>query len=495
VHASAPPPVLSDPLSDPLLTAEEPDVGDVVVVLLVPLVSGNVVVLVVSVGSWVVELVVVLGLDVGAAEEAVALVDTPVLPVSSELAVALCSSPAGQPAPAASAAAPSKSKPNRVCMGAMITRQHGWLIALAPCALLGAAVGCGDEGPLAAESSTAAGSDASTATSTGPDPQTETGTVPTTSTGADPGWEVAFEVDESVGAFLSVWGVDDNALYVVGGQEPAEPGPTTGAMARYDGASWTIVDLPPDTPKLNWVFGVGEDRFAVGEEGTVLHRVGDDDATPWQVGGCDTNLALWGVWGATPDDVWAVGGDGFSRPPVLCRYDGTQWTVQELPPVSVMSRALFKVWGASADAVWAVGHRGLIVHFDGNAWSEQASGTELDLISLWGTGPEEILAVGGRADSVVVRWDGSAWQPMEMFGPAGLNGIWMADDGAATIVGTMGRIDTVAAGALEPVPDDSPTMLALHAVFGTPPMGARHFAVGGSFDLSPPFTGVVLSRG
>ncbi len=334
---------------------------------------------------------------------------------------------------------------------------------------------CGDDGGPPA--STIDGSDTAATTDA------------STSSGTDVGWDVALEVGQDVGAFLSAWGPTADRLYVVGGQEPAEPGPTTGAMMRWDGTQWSAVELPAGTPKLNWIHGVGEHRFVVGELGTVLHRIGDDDDTPWEVDGCETNLELWGVWAAAPDDVWAVGGDGFSRPPVLCRWSGNAWTLVELPPLSVMSRALFKVWGASSDAVWAVGHRGLVLHWDGQAWSEQPSGTNLDLISLWGTGPDDVLAVGGRSDSVIVRWDGTRWQAAEMFGPAGLNGIWMADDGASTIVGTMGRIDTVAPTALEVVPDVSPTTLALHAVFG---VSGQRFAVGGSLDLSPPFTGIVL---
>jgi hypothetical protein len=377
-------------------------------------------------------------------------------------------------------------------MGPMIAR-HALVLGAVCCAAIvcgvcGVSGGCGDDGPSGGGTTAATEMTTTTTTST----TDAVSSSSSSSTGASVEWEVALEVDASVGAFLSVWGVDEDRLYVVGGQEPAEPGPTTGAMFRFDGVAWTQVELPEDTPKLNWIYGVDDHRFAVGELGTVLHRVGDDDATPWEVGGCETNLALWGVWGASADDVWTVGGDGFSRPPVLCRFDGDAWSVGELPPLSVMSRALFKVWGASADAVWAVGHRGLIVHFDGTQWSEQASGTSLDLISLWGTGADEILAVGGRSDSVLVRFDGQAWQAEESFGAFGLNGVWMDDDGVATIVGTMGRIDSVARGSLDAVTDGSPTMLALHAVFGVP--SGRRFAVGGSLDLSPPFTGVVVAR-
>jgi hypothetical protein len=263
-------------------------------------------------------------------------------------------------------------------------------------------------------------------------------------------------------------------------------------MVRWDGAEWRSLTFPDTVYALNWVYGVGEDRFAVGDYGTVIHRVGDDDGTPWEEQDCDTNLNLWGVWGVAADDVWTVGGDGFMRPPVMCHYDGSAWEVVDLPGTDTMSRALFKIWGVDANDIWAVGHRGLIFHWDGSDWTEQTSGTSLDLISLWGTGPDNVLAVGGRSDAVVLRYDGAQWSAMEMPGFPGLNGTWMDPDGLATIVGSMGRIDTVAAGTLDAASDGMVTNLALHAVFGTPE-GTR-FAVGGSLDLSPPYTGVILVK-
>jgi hypothetical protein len=482
MQAELPSPVLLEPLSTEVVLVISFVVGSVMVAADVEVVSSVVLASLLDVASLV---TVVLGsplLDVGTAVDAVIAIVVPLLVPSDP--------PLGASSPAAHArhpAMPSKLEPNRVCMAPMIAR-HALMLS-AVCSACIACAGCGDDGPSGG-GTTADTEMTTTSTTTAADGSSSSSS--SSSTGAAVEWEVALEVDASVGAFLSVWGVDEDRLYVVGGQESAEPGPTTGAMFRFDGVAWTRVELPADTPKLNWIYGVDDHRFAVGDLGTVLHRVGDDDATPWEVGGCETNLALWGVWGASADDVWTVGGDGFSRPPVLCRFDGAAWSVVELPPLTVVSRALFKVWGASADAVWAVGHRGLIVHFDGTQWIEQTSGTSLDLISLWGTGPDEILAVGGRSDSVLVRWDGASWRAEESFGAFGLNGVWMDQEGAATIVGTMGRIDTVARGSVDAVPDGSPTMLALHAVFGL--TSGRRFAVGGSLDLSPPFTGVVVAR-
>ena len=63
--------------------------------------------------------------------------------------------------------------------------------------------------------------------------------------------------------------------------------------------------------------GVGQIEV-VGDLGVILVR--DGDAGEWTRHGCGTILPLWGVWGAAPDDLWAVGGDGFNRDPVACHF-------------------------------------------------------------------------------------------------------------------------------------------------------------------------------
>jgi hypothetical protein len=340
----------------------------------------------------------------------------------------------------------------------------------------------------AATGETGSSGDATGATATSS--AASTGDESTTGGGED-GWHIALEVGENVGAFYSVWGTSTDALYVVGGQ-PLGGGASVGAMFRHAGGEWTQVDVPEGAGKLNWVTGVGDARFVVGDLGTILRRTGDDDATPWALEGCDTVLPLWGVWGAADDDVWVVGGDGFMRPPVLCHWDGAQWSEGVLPEPSFETFALFKIWGAAADDIWAVGDDGWLVHYDGIAWTEVPSGTDFDLIALWGTGPDEILAVGGRASAMLVRRDAAAWTPSAADALLGLNGIWMDQDGTSWVVGVMGTAGRVAPGATEIVVEDPDTLLTLHATFSAE--GERLFAVGGSIDAAPPFVGVIVER-
>ncbi len=302
-------------------------------------------------------------------------------------------------------------------------------------------------------------------------------------------WQVSLEVGEGEGAFFSVWGASATELYAVGGQRFGG-GLSAGTMWRFDGSSWREAALPADTSALNWVYGVGEARVAVGAGGTILQREGDDDAAPWTRGSCETVLPLWGVWGPAPDRLWAVGGDGLSHDPIVCAWDGATWTQQELPALSVPSKALYKVWGTAADDVWAVGDAGLILHYDGGAWSEVASGTTADVIALWGRAADAILAVGGRSEGVILRYDGAAWTPLPQEGLPGLNGVWMDGAGAARVVGGHGVAGRVDAGATAVALGETGTSMGLHAVFTTPE--GRTFAVGGSIDGSPPFVGIIL---
>lgn len=338
---------------------------------------------------------------------------------------------------------------------------------------------------------TADGDDAPTADST----SAESEGIDTDPTGDDTGpgspWSTSLEVDEDVGAFLSVWGETVTDLWAVGGQSSTRPGElTVGAMWHFDGSEWSAQALPEGTATLNWVFGVDDTLVTVGDFGTILVRSGPgEDFAPYS---CATILPLWGVWGASADDLWIVGGDGFQRDPVLCHFDGVEVTAVPYPEPSIETFALFKIWGTSADHVFAVGDAGFILHYDGMAWTEQPSGTSSDLISLWGRGPDEILAVGGRASGVLARWDGEAWTATDLPDVFGLNGVYMSERGVATVVGVTGAAGRVAAGQHALDVEDPGTLLTLHAAYA-PPDGPV-FAVGGSLEQAPPFVGVILTR-
>ena len=294
-------------------------------------------------------------------------------------------------------------------------------------------------------------------------------------------WEVDLRTPVDTGAFLSAWGPDASEVYAVGGN------PEAGAMFRFDGQSWSPTPLPPDTPLVNWVHGIDGALWIAGNEGTVARR---DAEGSWQTFAPATDQALWGIWAAAADEVWAVGGDFPAGQPVLAHYRGDGWSLVELPPLDRDIEALLKVWGTSADAVHAVGHRGVVLGYDGSEWSQRLAGTSADLISLWGAGPNEIVAVGGRSNGVIARFDGDAWTSEIIGQLPGLNGVWMDPEGTAFAVGIDGVIIEIAPGGFEWREIDRSTRPdTLHGAFGL--ATGERFGVGGSLLFSAPWTGVI----
>ncbi|PCC68949.1 Uncharacterized protein SAMN02745121_05718 [Nannocystis exedens] len=334
---------------------------------------------------------------------------------------------------------------------------------------------------------------ATSATSTGTSTSTGTTTAATTTldpstdaptTGEPAGWTVALEPGVDKGALFSVWGPQPDDVIAVGGQGV---GPTSKGLAlHWDGAAWTELALPPGTTRLHWLAGVGDALWAVGEAGVAIRRDGDT----WTTIATGADVPLWGIWGAGPDAIWSVGGDGFVGAPSVLRWNGDAWSPETLPPLPEGCHALFKIVGTSAADVTAVGDLGVVLQYDGAAWTQQDVGSIADLISV--SGPAHArLAVGGRANARLAWWDGQDWTGATLDRP-GLSGVWIDSDGAGFVTGSGGQILRITTGSLEPEPEPSPTHLLLHAAFGFA-KGPR-FAVGGNLAGMPPHVGVILQH-
>jgi hypothetical protein len=98
-----------------------------------------------------------------------------------------------------------------------------------------------------------------------------------------------------------------------------------------------------------------------------------------------TTERLYGVWGSSGSDVFAVGEAG-----TILHYDGATW----IPMSSGTTDSLFGVWGSSGSDVFAVGYPGTILHYDAADWHEMSRGNTNDLYDVWGSGGSEVFAVG-----------------------------------------------------------------------------------------------------
>src|SRR5215813_7085619 len=87
---------------------------------------------------------------------------------------------------------------------------------------------------------------------------------------------------------------------------------------------------------------------------------------------------------------------------LVCSADNWCWR-NPLP----QGNPLRRVWGSGASDVWAVGWYGIILHWDGSAWTGVSSGTTNGLLGIWGSGASDVWAVGDGG--TILHWNGSHW--------------------------------------------------------------------------------------
>jgi len=183
------------------------------------------------------------------------------------------------------------------------------------------------------------------------------------------------------------------------------PGHDAGTLpALAPAASWQL--MASGTMARLWgVWGSSrQDVFAVGSSGVILHY----DGASWHSMDSWTAGDLHAVWGSSSSDVFAVGADHGTYPPtgIILHYDGVSWRRMD----SGTAGGLAGVWGSSSSDVFAVGGGGAILHYDGATWDSMDSGTVLDLKGLWGSGSSDVFAVGD--DETILHYTGATWQPM-----------------------------------------------------------------------------------
>jgi len=145
-----------------------------------------------------------------------------------------------------------------------------------------------------------------------------------------------------------------------------------------------------------------DELWAVGGQGAAFRITGAQSETP-TITAFDTQTwaMLDGVWVASPTDVWAVGGAGTIR-----HYTGgaVSWDVVDDVPTN---EDLHAVWGTSSADIWAVGDGPTVLHYDGATWSRvEVAGLgqrRPDLFSVWTASPGHVW-IGG--DGVILSLGG-----------------------------------------------------------------------------------------
>jgi hypothetical protein len=293
------------------------------------------------------------------------------------------------------------------------------------------------------------------------------------------------------GALLSVWGTSATDVWAVGGDALDGTGPT---VIHFDGASWSRHPTPQLQGNLWWVFGFDGGPIYMGGEGGVILRYepAADQYTLLDTPGTDT---VFGIWGASPDDVWAVGGASDATGGFAWRLSGDTWTAEPSLPVDVPTNAaIWKMYGTSSSDAWLVGSNGVALHWDGASLQQGDTGVGTSLFTVHAS-EGRYVAVGGTASGIIVEYEDGAWTNVTPDpAPPGLSGVVLGDDGFGVAVGTFGAIysRSADAGWVEEALDFS-IPHSLHGSWIDDTGGV--WAVGGQV-FSPPFdAGLLIHRG
>lgn len=304
--------------------------------------------------------------------------------------------------------------------------------------------------------------------------------------GANEEWAIVRE--GLPGALLSIWGTSSRDVWSVGADAADGSGPQ---VLHFDGDAWTHMPTGLASGDLWWVFGFEGGPIYMGGDGGVIVRLQDGTFTTMTTPGTNT---VFGIWGASPDDLWAVGGASDATGGFAWRLVGDEWIDEPSLPANVpVDAALWKIYGTAANDAWLVGSNGVALHWDGNALTPGTTGVGSSLFTVHEY-EGHYTAVGGLATGIIVELDGDTWKNVTPDpAPMGLAGVTLGKDGTGVAVGSFGTVLTRKgdAWALEDI--GVPVAENLHGSWIDEEGG--FWAVGGD-TLTPPLTnGVMIHRG
>ncbi len=280
------------------------------------------------------------------------------------------------------------------------------------------------------------------------------------------------EPSEGGSIFMDLWGWPaTDAYWIVGNW----------AVLQRQADQWNRIDLPGGMPQLTALDGTGpDDIWAVGEAGNVMHHDGTGwrdsfptvewledmcaqpgpdgrleayvvgrwrgavlrwDGAAWQGVDSGSQERFSAVWCAGEHGVWALSEDG-----PLVRFAGPyreETTVGELSPGTYL-HGLEGRYTDQGLELWAVGDDGLVAHFDGQAWSQEAivdGWTALEDVYVSPDGSQPQVVVVGE-DGHVHTFDGATWTQLDLGTTEDLNAVWGDGQGTIWIAGDRGAVFT-----------------------------------------------------
>jgi len=208
-------------------------------------------------------------------------------------------------------------------------------------------------------------------------------------------------------ALISIWGSSVDDMWVVG----ADSGDGIGPMVLHrDKGKWSRINTGR-TGDLWWVFGFDEGPiFMGGENGMILRQEGDVMKLMETPG----RATVFGIWGTSPNDLWAVGGNvidgGF-----VWRYTGDKWfELVQLPENIKTNHSMFKVWGKDSNDVWIIGTGGVILNYKNGTLLDQSGITNRTLFTIHGNSDIAITVGGSGEEGKILEYQDNAWKEISL---------------------------------------------------------------------------------
>jgi hypothetical protein len=221
----------------------------------------------------------------------------------------------------------------------------------------------------------------------------------TRAAGADFVW-TTYETDGGPTREL-VAGAAQGDVWTAGVQSDGTPVLEHGVTADGGAPTFTTVPVPDNPFSLNALFvsAIGEPWLTANNgDAVVLHAQKSGSDYAWDVSlttagkPYDYFSALWGI---APDEIWVLGGktDNYHRSPLP--DGGGAWG----PIANHTTVTLNSIWGSGKNDVYAVGYFGAVRHWDGTTWSVSqiaVNGTPIYKVlqSVHGSSANDVWAVG-----------------------------------------------------------------------------------------------------
>ncbi|MCX5748579.1 MAG: hypothetical protein NT062_39525, partial [Proteobacteria bacterium] len=290
---------------------------------------------------------------------------------------------------------------------------------------------------------------------------------------------------------MSIGGTSASDVWAVGADRSEGP-----LVVHYDGTTWTELETN-ERANLWWVHAFKDGPvFLAGAKSTVLrYQNGAFERLP-TIG--LSRHTIFGLWGASPTDLYAVGslgaGNGF-----VWHYDGTTWSDVALPETLPQdaqgnTAGLFKVWGDGAGTVWVVGGNGTVLRSrDGGAFAVVPVDTTATLFTVTGDAAHTYI-VGALGAAVLEAATGEDPVMVPVDGASLIQGVAVAPDGKAYATGYLGDVFERTARGWQPRMDvPSVAAQSLHAAWVDPDGGL--WTVGGNVLTTELNAGTVLHLG